>query len=157
MTAVWCRESMEEAVEGFRKRVKAPKPMVAVPDLSPEFLQLAIRLDVALCEYRDKFGGVKLLERLYRRRFGEWDDYAMPKPPLVRVDRAAEKALQVVDETIRAIETAKAVTKGDRTLKRRASDLRMCPCYRQLDWLFEVEHQDYEERACAKNSAAENS
>lgn len=157
MTAAWCRDSMDKAVEGFRRRVKAPQPMVAVPDLSPEFLGLAIRLDVALCEYRDKFGGVKLLERLHRRRFGAWDDYAMPTPPLERVDTAAEKAQHAVHEAISAIETAKTVTKGDRTLKRRASDLRMCPRYRQLDWLFEVEHQDYEERACATNSAAESS
>ncbi len=157
MAVTWCRENMDDAVAGFRSRMKAPKPMVSVPDLSPEFLRLAIRLDVALCEYRDKFGGVKLLERLHRRRFGPWDDYAMPKPPLKRADRAAEKARQGVDEAIYDVETAMAFTKGDRTLKRRASDLRMCPRYRQLDWLFEVEHQDYEERACATNSAAEQS
>ena len=150
----WCRENMAEAVEGFRKRVKAPKPMVAVPDLSPEFLAMAIRLDVALCEYRDKFGGVKMLERLHARRFAEPDN---PKPPpeLARVSAVADKVQHHVHLMISAIEDAKPVTRGDRALKRRANELRYCPSYRQLDWLFDLEHQDQEERHYPKAAKGE--
>jgi hypothetical protein len=152
-----CRENMEEAVEGFGKRVPAPMPMVSVKNLSPEFMAMAIRLDVALCDYRDKCGGLALLERLHRRRFGEWDDYAMPTPPLEAVHAIAEEAKEHAHQAIRAIETAKAVTRGDRALRRRAAELRGCPYYRQLDWLFELEHQDMEERRCPRSPVAENS
>lgn len=110
-----------------------------------------------MCRYRDRFGGVKLLERLHRRRFGEWDDYAMPTPPLAAVDAIAEKAAEHVHQTIRTLETVKAVTRGDRTLRRRAAELRSCSYYRQLDWLFDLDRQDMEERLCPRSPAAEKS
>lgn len=115
--------------------------MVATRGLSPEFLELAIRLDEALAVFRDRFGRTHLL-----RRHCERHGIAITIPELAEIERAGDEAQQAVFKLITVIEGSKPVTTGDRRLKRRAIDLRGDNWLRQLDWLYDLYEEDRRER-----------
>jgi len=134
------RSRIEAEVAAYFTRMKPAKPMVAVRNLSPAFLELAIALDVALCEMRDAYGRERLIAwGLYRNGIPgavfDADGHEVSHPGLHRVWTDARKTWDRCIALIDKIERTPVVGGGDRTLKARARDLRGCNFLRQLDWL----------------------
>lgn len=149
--SAWQQSQIDDAVASYRRHMKPAKPMVAVRNMSPAFLEMAIQLDVLLAEYRDKYGRWHLLMRRcernglpqeQRHRSGQ----KVPVPELQRIMNLAREAQDAVGRMIRTIESTKAVRYGDRVLKKKATDLRCCNWFRQLDWLYVLYDQDQVER-----------
>lgn len=137
---VWQADKIAAAVSKYGRPQPHEPPMVATRGLSPEFLELAIRLDEALAAFRDRFGRAHLL-----RRHCERHGIAMTIPELAEIDRAGDEAQQAVFRLITVAEGMKPVTTGDRRLKRRAIDLRGDNWLRQLDWLYDLYEEDRRE------------
>lgn len=143
----WKRNQIAEAVASYDRHLKLPKPMVAIRNLSPEFLELAIRLDTLLGEFRDKYGRARLLRRHCERRGVPMEQLNSrgetgPVPELERIEKIGDAAYHAVVAMIGTIEKTKAVRYADRNLKKRAGELLLCPWFRQLDWLHELYDQD---------------
>lgn len=134
----WNRNQIAEAVVSYDWHLKLPKPMAAVRNLSPEFLELAIRLDTLLGEFRDRCGRARLLRRYCERRGVAMEQLnsrgeTVPVPELERIEKIGDAAYQAVVQMIGEIEKSKAVRYADRNLKKRAGELLLCPWFRQLD------------------------
>jgi len=143
----WKQDRIAEAVASYHRHMKPVKPMAAIRNLSPEFLEMAITLDTLLGEFRDKYGRARLLRRHCERRGVPMEQHdqqgrKVPVPELERIEQIGDKAYHAVAEMIGTIEKSKAIRYADRNLKKRASDLRGCPWFRQLDWLLILLDQD---------------
>ena len=148
----WNRERIDKAIAYYHRHTKAVKPMVAVKNMSPHFLEMAIELDVLLAEYRDKVGRFQLLLR-YFKRIGvkierksasgrtEW------LPELQEIETRCAAFNGEIGAMIRKIEKTKAIRHGDRVLKKRAADLGLDHWWRQLDWLEVMFAEDQWERS----------
>ncbi len=137
----WEATKIAAAVSKYGQASPHEPPMVATRGLSPEFLELAIRLDEALAVFRDRFGRAHLL-----RRHCERQGTPMTIPELAAIERAGDEAQQAVFKLITEVESSKPVTTGDRRLKRRVVDLRGDNWLRQLDWLYDLYEEDRRER-----------
>lgn len=148
----WNRMHIERAVANYNEHLKAAKPMVAVKNLSPQFLEMAIDLDVRLSEYRDKVGRFQLLMR-YCERVGlktirtNSSGRTELIPELQSIEIRCRALSDTIPELIRRIEKTKAVRHGDRVLKKRAADLGLDHWWRQLDWLEVMFAEDRWERS----------
>ena len=147
----WKRRLVADAVASYHRHLKPPKPMVAIRNLSPEFLELAISLDTLLADYRDKFGRAWLLRRYCERKGVPMEvtdrlGRTLPHPELERIERIAEQASAAIPEMIRTIENTKAVRYADRNLKKRAGELRNDHYWRRLDWVEILYEHDLGER-----------
>ena len=105
----WKRKLINDAIVVYCPNVKAAKPMVAIRNLSPEFLELAIKLDVLLADYRDKYGRAWLLRRYCERRGVPTQQQdrlgrMSPVPELERIEKIAKKACDAIPAMIRTIE-----------------------------------------------------
>jgi len=143
----WKQDRIAEAVASYHRHLKPAKPMAAIRNLSPEFLDMAIMLDTLLGEFRDKYGRARLLLRYCERRGVPMEQHdhlsrKVPVPELDRIEKIGDRAYHAVAEMIGTIEKSKAIRYADRNLKKRASDLRFCPWFRQLDWLDILLDQD---------------
>ncbi len=147
----WNRERLDKAVAYYHRHLKAAKPMVAVRNMSPQFLEMAIELDVRLAEYRDKVGRFKLLMRYCERsRLQVLRKTSSGRTELVPELREIEIRCEALNDTIpnmiRNIEKTKAIRHGDRVLKKRAAELGNDNWWRQLDWLHVMFVEDQWER-----------
>lgn len=124
-------KTVEAAVQWFAKHGGPPLlPMVSVPGLSPEFLHLAIDLDVALTRYRQDQAAFMLIRHYASKKSVNVEDC----PALVRLDDKRRATYRLAGDAMRAIRRAPAVTAGDRKLKKYADRPGFCPNYRQVDW-----------------------
>ncbi len=126
------RAKTVEAAATWCAKILGPPllPMVSVPGLSPEFLQLAIDLDVALTRYRHDQAAFMLIRHYAWKNNVEFEDC----PALVRLDDKRRATYRLAGNAMRAIRRARAVTAGDRKLKKYADRPGFCPNYRQVDW-----------------------
>ena len=140
--AKWLTPFQREKLDYMRSvvsgRLKPMKPMVSINNLSPEFMRLAIELDVALCEYRDiatyAYGVMTGCQTHGIRHFIKNEEGHTEVIAWVeQLYEARSSALSKAHGVIIAIEKTKAVTGGDRRLKKLAPTLRCCQDYRQLD------------------------
>lgn len=147
----WQRAKIAEAVNIYTRQYDVPEPMVAVRGLSPEFMELAIRLDIALNEFRDRFGRAWLVNRYCERQdvptqLPDRDGRQVRVPELERIQTEGYAALEAVGPAITVIEKARPVNAADRRLKRRANALRNENWHFQMNLLYEIFDQDKEDR-----------
>lgn len=149
--SAWQRTDIDAAVASWRRHMKHAKPMVAVRNMSPAFLELAIELDIRLAEFRDRYGRWHLLMRHCERNGMPQEQrhksgHRVPVPELQRIDNLARASSEAVAKAIREIQGTKAIRHGDRVLKKKSADLQGRNWFRQLDWLHILYDQDYRER-----------
>jgi hypothetical protein len=140
----WQRRKMEyiaDTVRMIRASEKPLKPMTSIRGLSPAFLEVAIRLDEALAEFRDVascdaliLAGMKVHGIPMRPTSLDGTPVAasLRSELLVLVRKARRKAHKIIEE----IEATKTVVNADKRLKAHARKLRCCNWYRQLDWYY---------------------
>lgn len=148
----WNRECIDRAVAHYHRHTKAVKPMVAVKNMSPQFLDMAIELDVLLSDYRDKVGRFQLLLRYFKRNGVKIERKSASGrvewlPELREIEARCGVLNSEIGAMIRKIETTKATRHGDRVLKKRAADLGLDHWWRQLDWLEVMFAEDSWERS----------
>lgn len=134
------RERIDKAIAYYHRHLKAVKPMVAVKNLSPQFLEMAIQLDVRLAEYRYKVGRFQLLMRLCERMRLQIERKSSSGrieliPELREIEIRCAALSDTIPEMIRKIEKTKAIRHGDRVLNECAAELGNDHWWRQLDWL----------------------
>ncbi len=134
----WQRDKLAYYEVIFDQRQPPIRPMASVAGLSPAFARMAIKLDVALCEYRH------VASYDHRIHVGV-DHHEIPQsivdatgteiinPFLHRMFEAQEKAYLTVARLIRKIEESKPITRGDRMVRKRANSLRNCNGFHQLE------------------------
>lgn len=133
---------VEAMVESFERGQPPLMPMVSVKGMSPQFLQLAIDLDVALAKFRDDQSAFTLIRRFCTTLGVELHEC----PGMVRLDDRRRLSYRQAGDAMRAIDRARAVTAGDRNLKKLAKIPGFCPTYRQTDWESLVDCEVLERR-----------
>lgn len=127
----WQRDKLAYFERIYDGRDPAIKPMASVKGMSPKFQRMAVDLDVALGDYHHL---ISYKDRILRgvRHHGipetlpDDGSYLKSQPFLARIYEDEEAGLHRCSRLIEKIELAKAVTRGDRTLRRNVKYLRGC-------------------------------
>jgi hypothetical protein len=138
----WQRRKVAYMASVYQRRFAPMKPMTSIRGLSPAFSRLAIRLEVALAEYRDVAGEEVLLRKGFRH-------HGIPDAVIDAGGRAkshvllaqafdAERAAKTkVHGILTQLRETPPIKHGDRRLQAYAPNIQNCNFYRQLDWAYD--------------------